>query len=171
MENKMARGKKTCPDCGTELGARTQLCKCGYHYPSNKVNKDLLAGKKEAPKKKMTMGRGRKQCPDCNAVVGVRTTECKCGHDFSTKVETVAPKKEAETVVPKKTRKERKSEELLQHVQSHPYEPTPRMTPDEHADRILSYGRERALNLFKQHLSMGGWSHVNWKKIDEELKK
>jgi len=28
----MGRGKKTCPECNTELGARTLKCSCGYEF-------------------------------------------------------------------------------------------------------------------------------------------
>ena len=41
------RGKKDCPNCNKELGARTNLCgNCGYHFPTKEVRLDLLEEKK-----------------------------------------------------------------------------------------------------------------------------
>ena len=82
----MARGKKNCPKCNIELGARTQLCSCGYHFPSNKMRKDLL--KKtittKEPKVYDTEGQGRKKCPDCGTIQAAIYQKCiKCGFDFS----------------------------------------------------------------------------------------
>ena len=39
------RGIKKCPNCNTELGARTKLCDCGYYFPSKEIRKDLLEEK------------------------------------------------------------------------------------------------------------------------------
>ena len=77
----MARGKKTCPGCSTELGARTQLCGCGYHYPSKEVRIDLLEEKKKkAAPRDPSLKRGVKKCENCEAEIGYRTHLCKhCG--------------------------------------------------------------------------------------------
>lgn len=79
----MARGKKNCPNCNTEIGARTQLCDCGYHYPSNEVRKDLLEEKEKKQSSNPSSGKpGIKYCVNCNTEIGVRTQLCKCGWHY-----------------------------------------------------------------------------------------
>ena len=89
------RGRKTCPKCDTETGARTHLCDCGYHFPSKEMRKDLLEEKKNSvnkiEKNKIyeTKGKGRKKCPSCNIIIGGILKNCfKCNFDF------IAAKKE-----------------------------------------------------------------------------
>ena len=81
------RGRKTCPECTTETGARTILCNCGYHFPTKEMRKDLLKEKKNHPVKKdgKTAGQGKKFCPSCTKKIGVRTSLCKCGYHFPSK--------------------------------------------------------------------------------------
>jgi len=43
------------------------------------------------------------------------------------------------------------------------------VTPNDHAERILGYGKERATNLLKQHKSGCTWSHINWKIVEEGI--
>jgi hypothetical protein len=45
----------------------------------------------------------------------------------------------------------------------------PRVTPQEHAERILSYGTERAKMLLHLHKYGQSWSHVDWKLVEEGL--
>jgi len=78
----MARGKKNCPNCKSEIGARTQLCECGYHYPSDKVRKDLLEEKNKEVSNPSTNRKGVKNCVNCNEEIGVRTHLCKCGWHY-----------------------------------------------------------------------------------------
>lgn len=79
----MARGKKNCPNCNTEIGVRTQLCECGYHYPSNEVRKDLLEGKKKKQvASHSSTKRGMKKCVNCGIEVGYRTQLCECGYHY-----------------------------------------------------------------------------------------
>ena len=47
------------------------------------------------------------------------------------------------------------------------YKPVPKLTPLEHAERILSYGKYRATMLLKH--SKGRWSHVDWKHVALKL--
>lgn len=83
----MARGKKNCPKCNTEIGARTQLCDCGYHYPSDKVRKDLLEEKEKKQQQLSNPSTGKKGvkiCINCNAEIGGRTHLCSCGWYYPT---------------------------------------------------------------------------------------
>jgi len=113
------------------------------------------------------MSRGKKICPKCSTELGVRSSTCtKCNHNFSSpKKIDVAPKEKSGK---KEEKPSTKIQALLDHVRDHPYKAPPKITPDEHAERILSYGKKRAKLLLK--LSNGKWSHVNWKKVEEGLK-
>ncbi len=126
----MPRGKKTCPDCNTELGVRTHNCpECQYDFSSAKKEKYSTEKKKKEEKKN--------------------------GNDNGNgngKTEKVSP------VVA----------ELLAHVEENPYVEPKEMDRDDHADRVLSYGENRAKNLL--HLSgKGGWGHVNWQRVEEGI--
>jgi len=111
------------------------------------------------------MPRGKKICPGCSTECGVRAGKCECGHNFS------SAKKENGGEEKQKMKKELEqmssmTKELLAHQALNPYQEIEHLTPDEHADRILGYGTERATNLLKQHRSGETWSHVNWKKVE-----
>ena len=119
------------------------------------------------------MPRGKKICPSCSTECGVRTGVCECGHDFSS-----SPKKENGGEDKKKKKKNKKKDieqmssmtkDLIAHVALNPYVEQERLSPDEHAERILSYGSERAKSLLRQHRSGSTWSHVNWKKVEAGL--
>jgi len=43
-------------------------------------------------------------------------------------------------------------------------------TSKDHAERILSYGKERATILFKLHRWSNNWHHVDWKIVEEGVK-
>jgi len=170
----MGRGKKDCPNCSTEIGARTQLCKCGYHYPSGKIRKDLLAAKVEPEKDKTysTEGRGRKRCPGCNLIVGGRIDTCfSCGFDFVSakkeKNKKAEEKKEQKKVIKTPDGEKISPEIALLMAELAPYEEPEKLTPNDHADRILSYGNKRAASLVKAQKSQGGWSHINWERVKE----
>jgi hypothetical protein len=118
------------------------------------------------------MARGKKTCPSCSTETGPRTYKCKnCGFDFA-----AAKAKAAKEVSTEKREKKTSKEEEYIHPEvaklmaDPPVETeTEHLTPDEHADRILSYGRERAGNLLGLAKSSGGWKHVNWKRVEERL--
>lgn len=70
----MAKGRKICPECGKELGARKVMCECGFLF---------VESKKVAPKeKKESVGQGKKRCPSCGKIIGARTSLCQCGYHF-----------------------------------------------------------------------------------------
>jgi hypothetical protein len=173
------RGRKDCENCNTEIGSRSLLCdKCGYHYPSGKVRPDLLA-EKNAPKEAAIYkkgGRGRKQCPECNIFIGAVTKICpKCDFDFSTivKVEkkqkhVEAAKKEGPSLTDVLLRKEAAS---LKGKKVFVSDYIGDMNHQEHAERILGYGKARATNLLMLHRTGSTWGHVNWKIVEEGLAK
>ena len=49
-----------------------------------------------------------------------------------------------------------------------PYEAPKELTPKEHAERILSYGKDKALSLLKQS-KMNHWGHVDWDVVEKGL--
>lgn len=171
------RGKKDCPNCKQEIGARCLVCpECGYHYESKTIRKDLLKNKDE--KKEISVftegGKGKKECPSCHVFVGAVTKICpKCDHDFSSAKKEVkeekkeAPVKKDEEEVNSLTKKILARESANHHICK--VEITCKMTPQEHANRILSYGKERAMALLNFHEWYGGWGHVDWKIVREGL--
>ena len=174
------RGKKDCPNCKAELGARTILCKsCAYYFPTKEIRKDLLEVKiaPKSPKFYDTMGPGRKTCPSCKKIVIAIIKNCpECNFDFiALKNQKLAEKlKQQEEKEKNLVTKEDMSPLTKQILASIPsgtiypgeYE---KESSAEHAKRILSYGKERALNLLKLHKSTKDWGHVDWKMVEEEL--
>jgi len=104
------------------------------------------------------MAKGKKDCPKCNIEVGARCLTCPdCGFDFSS-----AKKKTSQG--------DRISPEVAKLFEGmEPYEEPERLTPNGHAKRILSYGRERALSLFKLAKTHHYWSHVDWNVVEKGL--
>lgn len=82
----MPQGKKTCPNCKEMIGARTQLCDCGWHYSSGKVMPDLLKEKKEKAEAAQNPSAGKKGiklCKGCGNEIGAPTQLCKiCGYHY-----------------------------------------------------------------------------------------
>lgn len=159
-----SRGKKDCPNCNTELGARSSLCNCGYYFPTKEIRKDLLKEKNKvvAPKIYTSLGQGRKKCPGCNIIIGGVTKKCPgCGFDF------VSAKKEKDEkkVEKKKVKKvivlDKIRPEVKEMLNLPPYKKPKGLTPKEHAERILSYGKKRAKSLLEQS-QQHKWSHVDW---------
>ena len=159
------RGKKDCPNCNSEIGARTILCReCGYHYPSKCIRKDLLK-KENKPKEVKTFtsgGQGRKECLGCHIFIGAVIKTCpKCGYKFlPAKKKVIKKKRESSTV-------EQIEPEKLR-FEPRPYNPYPVLSPIEHAKRILNYGRDRAINLLNQN-KRHKWSHVDWGEVEKGL--
>ena len=132
------------------------------------------------------MGRGRKTCPNCNTEMGARTYVCSCGYDFtSAKKEKETKKREAREIKKEnkvkevKEIKEVKKPELTladKILRKEALDPTKRIkivtssvSPKENAERILSYGKERASNLLKQHECGQTWAHVDWELVKEGI--
>lgn len=183
------RGKKDCPNCNTELAARCYFCECGYHFPSKKVRKDLLEAKNTAkvPSKAKVYdfaGKGKKKCPDigCGAIVAAVVKICpKCDFDYVA-ARKDKKKEKSEAKAAKQAKKAEKDEnngkgkeqatsvvakELLLLP---PYEAPEELTPIEHAERILDYGKEKATALLdisrQKHTS---WPHVDWNAVEAGL--
>ena len=163
------RGRKDCPNCHKEIGARSYLCdKCGFHFSSGKIRKDLLEEKTKPhePVKYTELGRGRKRCPGCEIIIAAVTKNCPdCGFDFSTivkkeKKKRVKPVEKVEVINPL----------VAEMLMIGPYEAPKMLTPREHAKRILSYGRDRARSLLSQARISKCWSHVDWNLVEMGLK-
>ena len=192
------RGIKSCPNCQKELGARTLLCSCGYSFTFKEVKPELLLEKVKASKEVKYYtepGQGRKICPACSVIISAVTKTCpKCSFDFSAEKkkkdeekrlqaeekQRIRDEKKVSKVVVKVVEEEKKKIEIspvqriLQREAAQEREQiasiTPSMSNKEHAERILSYGKERATFLFNQHRFGYTWSHVDWKIVEEGLK-
>ena len=117
------------------------------------------------------MARGKKDCPKCNTEMGARYHKCSnCGHDLKSSqvsVENGTPTKDHIDATQAILRREARRLEDRESVE---YSDVCK-NPDEHADRILGYGFERAQMLFDMHRWGNGWSHVNWNRVEEGLSK
>lgn len=170
------RGRKDCPNCNTEIGARSHLCSCGYHFPSGEIRKDLLKSKQEptASKTYNEEGRGRKKCPGCEIIIGGVTKIChKCGFDF------ISAKKDLDEIK-EKEKKEKKvkvvaeekiSSEVRELLTLPKYKPTLKLSSIGHAKRILSYGARRAKTLLALSKVHKCWGHVDWGEVEKGLVK
>ena len=166
-----SRGKKDCPNCTTEIAARTQLCgSCGWHFVTKEIRKDLLE-KKNAPieiKTYTSLGQGRKKCPECDVIVGACTKICpKCEFDFSSVKKEVKLKREK-----KPEKEERKETSLVKELRRESkYVAPDKISPADHAKRVLSYGPDRAKILLNIALKNKVWNHVDWNIVEKELSK
>lgn len=118
------------------------------------------------------MPRGKKTCRECNTELGVRTGICpQCGFDFSSLKKEIKSKIEEKKNGDGNGKKEYISPvvaDLLEYEEGHPYVAPKKLTSDEHADRVLSYGKDRA-EMLLQLSKNGGWKHVNWNKVEEGI--
>ena len=106
------------------------------------------------------MARGKKICDKCGESNGVQTLKCKnCDVEL-----TFSAKKVNET---KERTKEQ--EEILKSMPLVDLEETVKITPREHAERILSYGKERATMLLRLAKWSGYWKHVDWNIVKEGI--
>ena len=170
-------GKKDCPNCNTEIGGRTHLCNCGWHFSTKEMRKDLLKEKLKVKKEKIytEAGAGRKTCPTCGNIVGARTMICsKCQLDFSSVEKEIKIKKETKVEV-----KEEKESIGYKIIQKEIKESVGKkkidhsgifnLTAEGHAKRILSYGVERAKVLLEIHGWSKCWYHVDWDIVKEGI--
>jgi hypothetical protein len=104
----------------------------------------------------------KKICSKCQKEQGVRTHKCECGHSFISAKKEIVPKKEEvpEITVRKPSLMDMKFLDLPEHKH---------LTPKEHADRILGYGKEKASLLLKFHKMGLKWSHVDWDEVEKGL--
>ncbi len=180
------RGIKICPNCEKKIGGRTKLCSCGWYFPEGKLRTDLLQEQKKTSSGQTYYeeeGRGRKRCPQCKKIVGAPLRICYCGFDFAAQKEKTRPLKkektrtenleeEIEDIAPDKremTPWEKEEAEILNHFRSHPHEVPKKMSKREHAERVLSLGKERALALYNYAKTHGGWKHCDWDYVGKQL--
>ena len=105
------------------------------------------------------MARGNKICSKCGETNGVRTLKCKnCNTEFS---------------FSKKTNKQNeytpKQEEITKSLSLIELKEEVKITPRDHAERILSYGKERAAILLRLTKWSGSWKHVDWDVVREGI--
>lgn len=155
------KGMKGCPKCGADVGGRTWICNCGYNFYPDKQRKTVAPKKSMSERKK---GKGYKQCPSCAALCGMRTYKCTCGFDFTSVVKPVKEKKQKKKT--KKTVVEKKPEVCYAMPA---YVAPKRLTAKGHAQRILSYGKDRALLLLQFAKLWKCWSHVDWDVVEAGL--
>lgn len=106
------------------------------------------------------MARGKKICDKCGESNGVRTLKCKnCNTEFSFKQNKVDKTKESTP----------EQKEMIKSMPIVGLREAVKNTPKEHAERILSYGKERATMLYKLAQWSGYWKHVNWDIVKEGI--
>jgi len=217
------RGKKNCPQCHTEVGARTLSCpNCPHIWGERKtqvyVPKGLGRGKKQCPECKTVVGskslscshcshswgkpktqpkkeivqkegRGRRECNHCGYINGVRQQICtNCNQEIQKKEKKEVEQKEGrgrkkcnhcgyingiksrvcsqcKEKFEKVEKKENELPEKYKCLIDLPTKPVKHMTPDQHAQRIMKYGKDRAQSLKFLAKQNGNWNHVNWSMI------
>lgn len=154
------------------MGARSSLCSsCGYHFPTKEIRKDLLKekNKKAVPKIYTSLGQGRKKCPGCNIIIGGVTKKCPgCGFDFVLAKKEKDEKEEKKKILKKSQKSSKKELEIDRSLGLPLYKAPKKLTPKEHAERILSYGKKRAESLLKQSKDQK-WSHIDWDVVKKGL--
>ena len=189
----MAKGKKICPQCNVEAGARLLKCKgCGYCWGVSKKETSQTETGIVAKSGK----RGKKLCPHCNTEAAARKLVCDfCQHKFQKKEIVVVVEKEefssASIVVQEQEQVQRKTvvhENVSTTIKSHVLDTdsinieqlgeihipsgvlNPNMTPKEHAERILGYGTAKAKEIYALYkLTKGWWGNVDWEAVREGL--
>jgi len=107
------------------------------------------------------MARGKKICDKCGESNGVRTLKCKnCNTEFSLS----SKKKEKKELT-------LKQQKILKSIEEVPIEikEEVKITHREHAERILSYGKERATILLRLAKWSSYWKHVDWDVVKEGI--
>ena len=118
------------------------------------------------------MPKGKKTCPECKKEQGVRVHTCDCGYDFK-----AHPKKYIKKEKKVKEEKEVKDSAIYKEVMENATSifaghMVSKLTPIEHAERILKLGSERAQLLHRIHKThICKWDHVDWNYVEEELNK
>lgn len=170
------RGRKDCPNCKTEIGARSHLCDCGYYFPSKEIRKDLLKARvvPTGPKTYKELGRGRKLCPGCGIILGGVTKIChKCNFDFTSakkEKDIILAKNKEDKKEKKDTKVEEKISPIVQELMKLPkYKAPIKLSSKDHAKRILSYGVRRAKILLSLAQKQRYWNHVDWGVIEQGL--
>jgi hypothetical protein len=120
--------------------------------------------------------RGKKDCPSCNTELGARTLICpECKFDFSSAKKEVEVKEDSESPIIKKPDNSGYATKVLAREEKNlpkdrvPFVPV-KMTSEDYANQILSYGIERATMLLNLHKWCGYWNHVNWNIVEQGLK-
>lgn len=103
--------------------------------------------------------RGRKICPKCNKGLGARTLVCACGYNFYSPKKIIKEKEEIKEEIKEEVIKE----EII------PYVALKKLTPKQHAERILGYGVERAKILLFLARTRKYWSHVDWDIVEQRI--
>ena len=103
------------------------------------------------------MARGKKNCLKCKKEVGARALKCPCGYVFERK-----PKAPEEVT----TRTVINNAKVIAEAGK-----TRRKTsPEQHAKRIISYGKERATILYSLSKIKSRWQHVDWDYVQKKFK-
>jgi len=119
---------------------------------------------------------GKKICPNCNTEIGARAYTCKeCGFDFSAaklkreeeRYDRLKREKEEREMTPVGEKMSPEVARLMQEAK--PYEAPKKLTPKDHAERILGYGKDKAEALYRLAKAHHYWSHVNWDVVEQGI--
>jgi len=117
------------------------------------------------------MPRGKKICPECSEVNGLRVITCSCGYAFTFKKAKVRKSRKVKNDSDGEQQEESYKGINLKNYFVEANEEPDKISPRDHAIRILSYGRERAASLFHLAKKNHSWSHVDWDYVEEQLEK
>jgi len=180
------QGKKVCPKCQSEYGARKTQCVCGHMFPikatptvetpvetpsatvDQSAVESISSTGEEGPVKPLVS--------DITSVVEsppVVTNPSNIEPPFVVSPIAVETK---ETIVKKVIKKtvHIDIEQVTREIHSDDVLTTkgyitPKMTPLQHAERILGYGPEKAARIYHLHELVSSWGHVDWNHVKEML--
>ena len=151
------QGRKTCPECSVIIAGVTKICpKCNFDFSLIQKEKKL---EKDRIREEKTLKREEK-----------RLEKERIKEEKRLKKEEKRDKKsigKEESVVGLRIlEKEAKGKGVMESIK---YVKPVVLSPQDHAQRILGYGKERATILLKMHKWGGGWGHVDWNAVEKGL--
>ena len=150
------RGKKLCPGCNKIIGARTYVCPlCSYEFSISKKENENVEKIEEIEDIKEIENIEKTDNIEDDNLEAVETLVSMIPDEVKKKIDKVKAVETFASISPTYIDDEM---EAMNHKKS----------SIRHAQRILSYGRDRASFLLSQ--SRGTWGHVDWKYVEEKLK-
>ena len=144
--------RKQCPSCNSIVMSREKVClKCNF---------DFVSAKKEKDKKKSRLREEKRL---------LRELEKK---EKELEKEKLREEKRRNKEYEQSQTVSAKTKKILSELTPmYDFEPIKKLTSEEHAERILSYGEKAASHLLHGSKKHNCWTHVDWKIVERKLEK